>query len=306
MEQSSMTALVSLFARAYHAQNNHVKVFDDSRAIDIITTEEYEQISFHMTQGIGFFDKSFEGTKLEALRHIVNNYLAPSPLGRAAFAEKALQNAAKIGAEQYLILAAGFDTFAYRQPSYGTKLQIFEIDHPLTSTEKQKRVQRIIKQPLDNLHFVAADFQAKGWQHALLKQAAFSQEKISFCSMLGLCYYLSKADWIDMLRVVAGMLPQGSSLVFDYPVFGVTSHCGSKTSDLAKAANEEMKASYLYKEMEEILAGCGFLIYEHLTPREITNQFFNEYNQANPQYPMSAPQHVNYCLAVRQAGMVPI
>jgi O-methyltransferase involved in polyketide biosynthesis len=65
-----------------------------------------------MSEGIAFFNPSFVGTKEEALRWVVNHQLSPSPLGRAAFAEKMLENAVKIGAEQYLIFAAGYDTFS--------------------------------------------------------------------------------------------------------------------------------------------------------------------------------------------------
>ena len=31
MEQKSMTALVSAFSRAYHSENNDVKIFNDKR-----------------------------------------------------------------------------------------------------------------------------------------------------------------------------------------------------------------------------------------------------------------------------------
>ena len=48
----------------------------------------------------------------EALRWIVEHQLAPTPLARASFAETALENAVRLGARQYLILGAGYDTFA--------------------------------------------------------------------------------------------------------------------------------------------------------------------------------------------------
>ena len=44
----------------------------------------------------------------------------------------------------------------------------------------------------------------------------------------------------------------------------------------------------------------GFLIYEHLEPQEITEQYFAFYNEANPTNQMSAFDNTNYCLAVRQ------
>lgn len=69
---------------------------------------------------------------------------------------------------------------------------------------------------------------------------------------------------------------------------------------MAGAANEKMLASYSYVEMEKLLAYNDFLIYEHLTPNEITEQYFRKYNQANPEHPMTAFDNVNYCLAVKK------
>ncbi len=69
---------------------------------------------------------------------------------------------------------------------------------------------------------------------------------------------------------------------------------------LANEANEKMLAGYSYDEMEKLLCKCGFLIYEHLTPKQITEQYFEEYNKANSIHYMSAFDNVNYCLAVRQ------
>ena len=56
MEQKSMTALVSAFARAYHAENNEVKIFNDNIAKKLLTDEEYRQISKSMSDAVAFFN----------------------------------------------------------------------------------------------------------------------------------------------------------------------------------------------------------------------------------------------------------
>jgi len=143
MEQKSMTALVSTFSRAYYSENNDVKIFNDSVAKLLLSEQEYNQIEKSMAQGIQFFNPAFCGNETEALRWIVDNQLSPSPLGRAAFTERALENAVKFGTRQYLIFAAGYDSFAYRQPEWASRLQIFELDHPLMSMEKKQRINDI-------------------------------------------------------------------------------------------------------------------------------------------------------------------
>jgi methyltransferase (TIGR00027 family) len=305
MEQKSMTALVSAFARAYHSKNKTVKVFDDFLAEKVLGQEEMEQISFYMAQGIQFFNPGFSGTKDGALRWIVDNQLAPSPLGRAAFAEGSLQTAARIGAGQYIVIAAGYDTFACRQPNWANKLQIFELDHPATSSDKQARLTGVTAALPKNLHFVPLDLTRDNIAEKLSACAFFDKSCISFCSMLGLSYYLAKEDFLHIIKLLADVIPNGSSIVFDYPdEKSNTDQAGArakKQAAMAARAGEKMLASYSYEEMELLLSDRSFLIYEHLTPSEITRQYFAAYNQANPKHIMTAFDNVNYCLAVKNS-----
>ena len=189
MQQTSMTALVSLFARAYHTEQNPCPVFRDPLARQLLTDEEYRQISAQMAAGISFFAPGFHGTEDEALRHIVDHQLAPSPLGRAAFAEEALERAVAIGARQYCLLGAGYDTFAYRQPAWAHALQIFELDRPAPLEDKRLRLGRAGLEVPDNVHFIPVDLTHPKWQQPLLDSGAF-RRRITFCSLLGLVYYL--------------------------------------------------------------------------------------------------------------------
>lgn len=304
MEQKSMTALVSAFARAYHSAQNEVKIFDDYLAKDVLAEEEYEQIAGYMSKGDGFFNPSFDGTKDEALRWVVDYQLSPSPLGRAVFAEKMLENAVKIGAKQYLIFAAGYDTFVYRQPYWASNIDIFEIDRPDMIADKQKRVQDLAEQRPENSHYVAVDFMENNWQSRLFDYKALDQNKISFCSLLGISYYLSEENFKEIIQVLSEHLPKGSSVVFDYPDENThTKKAGEraqKQTSMAGAADEKMLSGYSYFEMENLLSENSFLVYEHLTPDKITNQFFQRYNEANPQHQMTAFDNVNYCLAVKR------
>jgi methyltransferase (TIGR00027 family) len=304
MEQKSMTALVSAFSRAYHSVQNKEKVFDDYLAKDILTQNEYEQIASNMSKGIKFFNPSFEGTQDEALRWIVDNQLSPTPLGRGAFAEGLLKNAVQNGAKQYLIFAAGYDTFAYRQPDWASKIKIFEIDHPVTSADKQKRIKSVAAKKPANLHYVSADFRENNWQSNLLACIEFDKSKISFCSLLGISYYLSKRVFAETVNTISGFIPKGSNIVFDYNDENTyTDKAGErakKQAAMAAAANEKMLASYSYMELKKLLAESNFTIYEHLTPNEITEQYFKKYNKANPDHQMTAFDNVNYCFAVKK------
>ena len=304
MEQKSMTALISAFSKAYHAGNNDVKIFNDSVARLLLTDVEFSQISKSMADGIGFFNSSFTGTPEAALKWVVDNQLSPSPLGRAAFAEASLETAVSVGTAQYLILGAGYDTFSYRQPGWAAKLQIFELDHPATARDKKMRLDAAKLAVKDNVHYIAADFTKEQWWKALTQNSAFSEDKISFCSILGVVYYLSRQTFERLISTLGSLLPKGSSIVFDYPdEYSYTDKAGErakKQAMLAGGADEKMLACYSYEKIEKLLIDDGFLICEHLTPAEMTAQYFDQYNRAAPSYPMTAFDNVNYCLAVKK------
>lgn len=213
MEQKSMTARISAFARAYHAQNNKVKVFDDSIARRLLSDAEYAQISKLMADGIRFFNPAFQGTAEEALRWVVDNQLSPSPVGRAAFVERLLENAVRIGARQYFIFGAGYDTFAYRQPDFAKSMEIFEIDNPATARDKQERLKKAGIEIPSNVHFIDADFTKSAWQEAIIHHEAFNPNKISYSTILGVAYYLSKQDFEALLSVLRSISPKGSAVV---------------------------------------------------------------------------------------------
>lgn len=303
-QPKNMTALVSAFARAYHAAHAQPKVFDDTLAGEILSPAEMQTISESMAKGAPFFCPGFAGTPEEALEKVVETQLAPSPLGRAAFCENALQNAVRIGARQYLILAAGYDTFCCRQGEWARPLQIFELDLPAMQAEKKARLAARGLVPFGNAHFLPADFSQSGWSDALRENDAFSTEKITFCSLLGLVYYLPQRAFSRLLQELAGLLPHGSALAFDYPdQDAFTEKAGERAKRqalLAGGAGENMTQGYSTEEMEGLLGRHGFLAYEHLRPEEITARFFAAYNQENPLHRMEAFDNVNYCLAVKE------
>lgn len=304
MEQKSMTALISAFSRAYHSKSNAVKIFDDTLAEALLTQEEYAQISQSMSGGIQFFNPAFSGTPAAALRWVVDNQLSPTPLGRAAFAEAELKAAVLAGATQYLILGAGYDTFAYRQPRWAKSIQIFEIDHPLTAKDKMDRLLAANIPIPQNLHFIHADLADDAWPDTLAAASRFANDRISFCSILGVVYYLSKEHFERLLETLNAILPPNSRIVFDYhDENSYTENAGErmkKQSMLAGAAKEAMLAAYSYADMERLLDRHGFGILRHLTPAEMTQEYFGEYNAANPANVITAFENTNYCLALKK------
>lgn len=83
----------------------------------------------------------------------------------------------------------------------------------------------------------------------------FSRDKISFCSLLGVVYYLSGEVFKSILSFVS-TLPRGSALVFDYPEKN-RGERAEKQAALAEAAQEKMQTGFTCREMEKLLADYG-------------------------------------------------
>jgi methyltransferase (TIGR00027 family) len=68
----------------------------------------------------------------------VSPFLRAALAVRSRMAEDEVGAATRRGIRQYVILGAGFDTFAYRNPY--PALQVFEVDHPATQELKRQRL----------------------------------------------------------------------------------------------------------------------------------------------------------------------
>ncbi|MGM9988403.1 MAG: class I SAM-dependent methyltransferase [Bacillaceae bacterium] len=297
MENVNMTALVSAFARVYHAKNSNNPLFQDS--VNLLTDEEYEAISLNMAKGIAFFNPSFTGSEEEALEWVVNHQLAPSPLGRAAFAEESLETAVRIGARNYVILGAGMDTFFLRQPEWARNVSIFELDHPQMHQFKMNRLVQMDMEIPKNTVLLPCDFNETKLEDVLNANNGYFKEQISFYTLLGVTYYLSPTVFENLLFQIGALMCKGSSLVFDYPdEYTFTDKASERVQKQVAMANfsgNPMLTAYSYEQMEQLLERCGFAIYEHLQPTEITNNYFSKHGDT-----ISAFENVNYLLAVKQ------
>ena len=287
------TAKVSCFARAYHYRHNSVHVFADAAAEKLLGAD-YDQIAQSMAQGIGFFMPDFHGDAAEGLRLIVDRQLSPSVLCRSAYCERMLANKARLDCKQYLLLAAGYDTFAIRHRD--TPLAVFELDLPEMLADKRARMARAGLE--SSVVDVPCDLSQASWRDSLLARG-FRPEVKSFASLLGISYYLDRDEFKSLLLTLAEIMPEGAAICFDYPAVDDGQEARTNRA-LAQGAGERMKAQYACAELEALLAECGFPVYEHLGPDGMTGQYFADYNRANPARRMEAPKGVGYVLAVRK------
>ena len=291
---------MSSFGRAFHAENEEHPVFADHLAKELMTADEYTAVQGYILGGAQFFETEIDPAAWEPkelLRRLVNVHIAPSPLCRAAYTEQALKTAVRTGTEQYVILGAGLDTFAFREKEFLSKHKVFEVDHPLTQSDKLERIARAGWTIPDNLTFVPVDFTKDSLTERLIA-AGFDTKAKSFFSWLGVTYYLSAEAIGKTLTELSSLCADGSTLVFDYPdenFFEAPEKRVQNTIMMAKAGGEPMQSAFSYSELEKLLEKHGFLIYELLTPDDIQRDIIDKVGAE-----MKAFEHVGYCLAVRK------
>ena len=132
---------------------------------------------------------------------------------RSRFAEDCLGVAVSRGVRQAVVLGAGFDTFALRNPYSDLGLRVFEVDHPATQAWKRKRLSEVGLAIPASLTFAAIDFESDDLGHGL-RDAGFDPDRPAFFIWLGVVPYLGRAAIAATLRYIASV-PE-SEVVFDY------------------------------------------------------------------------------------------
>jgi methyltransferase (TIGR00027 family) len=131
---------------------------------------------------------------------------------RSRYTEDALREATIGGLRQYVLIGAGFDSFALRRPTFSDALEIFEIDHPATQTMKIQRIRECGISLPQSVHFIAADLAKEDLVTVLARRT----DEAAFFSWLGVTAYLTREANLTTLRAVATSSAQGSELVFTY------------------------------------------------------------------------------------------
>lgn len=261
-DSPSQTAMATAFLRALHLVADEAPyVFEDRAA--------------------GQFLPAYQQRFLERLDALPRGWLQAfrqrrSALGgmraqilvRARYTEDALRDALAAGAERYVILAAGLDTYALRHPE--DAMAVVEVDHPATQRWKREQLTRSGAEPSAGCSFAAIDFERQRLGDVLECPAA-----PQFVSWLGTTYYLSREAIAETLKSLAELSPAGSRLVLDYwrqaplATDGAALLWGTR---LATAFQQEPMRCFLAPgEAEDLAREAGWHVREHCAP-EIQNQ----------------------------------
>jgi methyltransferase (TIGR00027 family) len=260
--QPGGTAILPAVLRAAHQLlDDHPKILDDPVAIGLVEGTSAAAIR----------------TQEAELQHPLFRLVRAAFVLRSRFAEDQLASAVTAGVRQYVILGAGLDTFAYRQPAWARSLRIIEVDHPASQTLKREHLAHARISIPDNVAFCAIDFERTTLQEGL-GGAAFDAQVPTFFSWLGVTQYLTSAAIAATLRWVL-TLPAASGIAFTFVLpetvlAGEDLQASPVFAARAAARGGPWITRFEPEPLRQWLRVLGFTEVVHLTPAHAAERYF--------------------------------
>lgn len=200
---------------------------------------------------------------------------------RSRFAEDRLAAAVARGVVQYLILGAGYDTFAYRAPRWAAGLRVVEVDHPASQHEKRARLAAASVSVPPNVAYVGADFEGQPLALAL-SAAGVALDVPTFISWLGVTMYLPESAVDETFRALSAC-PAGSEIVYTFEQppsrAGIARSEELSTEQAAAAAarfGEPWRTFLTPEELEAKLRAFGYREIGFLSPADAEARYFRD------------------------------
>jgi len=206
-------------------------------------------------------------------------YLRAFLAARSRFAEEQLAAAIERGVRQYVLLGAGLDTFAYRDPYSATGLRVFEVDHPSTQAWKRERLREGGIAIPSSVVFVPVDFERQTLA-ASLGEAGFDPGSPAMFAWLGVTMYLTAQGFEDTLDFIASM-PAGSSVVFDYALSRSQQGLFQRVvfelvAARVRAAGEPWRTTFVPAELVRRMEAKGFVHVQDLDDARLNERYFRD------------------------------
>jgi methyltransferase (TIGR00027 family) len=254
--RASRTALRVAIRRAAHQAIDEPRVLEDPIAVKLI--------------GPGY-ERDME----RAMHPVARDFRLYMSV-RSRYAEDRLALAYEQGVRQFVILGAGLDTFAYRNPF--PALRVFEVDFPATQEWKHELLRRAKVDLPANLTFVPLDFEHRTLAESMV-EAGFDVGAPAFFSWLGVVPYLTLEAFRATVAII-GQLPDGTGVSFDYafPPETLSPKRRQVFDTLSKrvaAAGEPLRLFFTPENLERELHAAGFQQIEQLDTDRMNDAYFH-------------------------------
>lgn len=262
----SRTAEVTAAIRASHLLYDAPTLFEDRFAL-ALTSPMWRTVCRHRW----LHDLIVRGL-MKSLRPVHGWILA-----RDFMTESCLQQFIAAGHNQFVLLGAGFDSTALREPPWLNGVRVIEVDHPATQAVKLARISRLGHQLNDQFEAVAVDFEHEGLASALTR-SSFDRTAPALFAWQGVIYYLTDAAIRDTLGGVAEVAVPGSELLFDFLLpEQQTADADRRVLSLARMVTARMGERYIsYHSVDDVTAlldEAGFDVIEVALGRDLEARY---------------------------------
>lgn len=182
---------------------------------------------------------------------------------RSRFVEDCLN--ADNNIRQFVILGAGLDSFAYRQPADSDNLTIFEVDHPASQNWKKRRLKELGVSIPHNVYYVPVNFEHQQLNDTLAKTSVFDRNVPTLFSFLGVIYYLPKPVALNTFKQIRNSVDGYCQFAMDVALsMGALEHAADR-DELQRyidtlQASEPWLGLYTPDEITQMLNSAGFEI----------------------------------------------
>src|SRR5580698_377592 len=195
---------------------------------------------------------------------------------RSRYVEDNLATAVASGVGQYVVLGAGLNTFAYRNPF--AQLRVFEVDFPATQEWKRGLLHAASIPEPPNLTYIPLDFEHRTLNEGLA-EAGFNTQRPAFFGWLGVVPYLTLSAFRSTIDLVAAM-PAGSGITFDYALSAeelspARQRAHAILTARVAAVGEPFHLFFRSEQLDNELRSAGFQRIEQLDTIDVNALYFN-------------------------------
>lgn len=208
-------------------------------------------------------------TSLESTRELFGEHWANAVTWIAARTRISEDWLTESKAEQYVILGAGLDTFAWRQAG---AIEVHEFDHPSTQAWKRERLEKLGVPVPETLTMTEVDFEKQRVAEALQASPVDLARPI-FVNWVGVLPYLTPAV---ITQTLAGLPPCTAAITYNIPESAWDPDIRAAAERVVRtvaALGEPMITRTTPQETADLLSTGGFRVVEDLGPPEATARF---------------------------------
>ncbi|MGD0557212.1 MAG: class I SAM-dependent methyltransferase [Streptosporangiaceae bacterium] len=179
---------------------------------------------------------------------------------------------------QYVLLGAGLDTFAQREPEVASRLTIFEVDQPGPQAWKRERLAALGYQDSEWLRFVPVDFEKDAWWDRLV-DSGFDLSRPALVASVGVSMYLTDEANQETLGQLASLAP-GSTVIMTFQVpedfVDEVDRPGRQFAiDGARRSGTPFISFYAPEQMLKLAREAGFRDARHVSGAELRSRYLS-------------------------------